>query len=541
MADPQGRIITVPIQSNFRQGLSALEYFISTHGSRKGLADTALRTADAGYLTRRLVDVAQDVIVMDYDCGTTKGIAIREADNFGKETIADRVYGRYAANSVVHPETGEVLIPEGELYTEPLAQKMLESGAKEVEVYSPMTCEMRQGICRKCYGLDLARGRPVDLGSAVGIMAAQSIGEPGTQLTLRTFHTGGTASRSGDITQGLPRVEELFEARQKPKGEAVMTEVSGRVEIRMIDGVKHVFVVDSRLVDDVYELSGESDIRVEDGEIIEEGALLAEKDGEAVVARHNGRVVLEHYGLRIVWENRVEADYDIPAGTRLLVNEAGMVDAGNQLTEGSKNPHRILDILGRDAVTTYLLREMQGVYRPQGQNINDKHFEVIIRKMLSKVQVTASGDTEMLPGDLVDAVEFNHINEEIVAEGGEPARAEPVLLGITKAALNTESFLSASSFQHTIKVLAGAAIAGKEDNLVGLKENVIIGKLIPAGTGFRQFPVEEVEAEEDDFYEIDEVDDLSAVMIDDNTSEEVLAALAAAAASEMDDDAGLLA
>jgi DNA-directed RNA polymerase subunit beta' len=536
MADPQGRIISVPITSNFRQGLTALEYFISTHGARKGLADTALRTADAGYLTRRLVDVAQDVIVMEEDCGTTKGIDIRRVDNFGKQTLADRIFGRYAAETVADPETGEVIIEVGELYTEELAELVDNTGVEKVHVFSPMTCEMRQGICAKCYGIDLGRGKPVEMGEAVGIVAAQSIGEPGTQLTLRTFHTGGTAEARGDITQGLPRVEELFEARQRPKGEAVMTEISGLIELRIIEGVRHVFVTDSKLVDEDYDIPEGWQIKVENEDQVKVGDILAEKDDDIITARHMGRVVVDDGRVRVVWESKDERDYEIPAGTRILVEEGQFIEAGSQLTEGSKNPHRILEILGRDAVTQYLLKEVQQVYRPQGQNINDKHFEVIIRKMLSKVMLTASGDTEMLPGELIESTIFQEKNAEIIAEGGQPARAEPVLLGITKASLNTDSFLSASSFQHTIKVLAGAAIAGKEDALIGLKENVIIGKLIPAGTGFKARRLREAEKEAAALLAEEAQEELaidySTTLIDDNTDERVLEAIAAQAAAE---------
>jgi DNA-directed RNA polymerase subunit beta' len=519
MADPQGRIIPVPIKSNFRDGLSAQEYFISTHGSRKGLADTALRTADAGYLTRRLVDVAQDVIVHAEDCGTTKGIYVRRADNFGKQTLADRVWGRYAAQDIIDTETGEKVISTGELFTEKNARIVDTLALPEVYVYSPMTCEMRHGICAKCYGLDLATGEPAKMGVAVGIIAAQSIGEPGTQLTLRTFHTGGTASAGGDITQGLPRVDELFEARQKPRGEAVISEIGGVVNVYSHEGVRHVQVSDVRLIDDIYEVPDGWQVMAENGRMVEPGDVLAEREGENLVARNRGLVEPDQRGLRVVRENVDERDYEIPAGMRLVIENGQKIEAGDQLTEGTKNPHRILEIQGRDAVTQYLLREIQKVYRPQGQTIVDKHFEVVIRKMLNKVVVTASGDTDLLPGELIELYLFQEINDEVLEEGGEPALAEPVLMGITKASLSTESFLSASSFQHTIKVLAGAAIAGKLDNLTGLKENVIIGKLIPAGTGFRV--VEEEPRIEPELFEGDDLE-LSAMLIDDSTDDETL-------------------
>lgn len=544
MADPSGRIIVVPIQSNFRQGLNAIEYFISTHGARKGLADTALRTADAGYLTRRLVDVAQDVIVMADDCGTTNGIWVRRSDNFGKQTLAERILGRVAAAPIMDPDTGELVINTGEYFTEEISEQVDTMGIEEVFVHSPMTCELRLGICSKCYGIDLGRGKPVRQGTAVGIVAAQSIGEPGTQLTLRTFHTGGTAQSGGDITQGLPRVEELFEARQRPKGEAVITEIGGIAEIRVVDGVRHVFVTESKLVDDVYEIPAGWTVKAQNNDEIEVGGILAEKDDDIISVRRAGRVVVNAEGVKVVWESREERDYEIPAGMRMLITDGQRVNPGDQLTEGSKNPHRILDILGRDAVTQYLLREMQQVYRPQGQNIHDKHFEVIIRKMLNKVVITNSGDTEMLPGELVDSPTFLESNEQVMEEGGQPAQAEPVLLGITKASLNTESFLSASSFQHTIRVLAGAAIAGKEDELVGLKENVIIGKLIPAGTGFHAYKRHEeehpvaLEMHEHEML-LDPID-LSSTLIDDNTEDDILAAIAAAAADakgmDLDDE-----
>ncbi len=529
MADPQGRIIPVPIKSNFRDGLTTQEYFISTHGSRKGLADTALRTADAGYLTRRLVDVAQDVIIHARDCGTTKGIYVRRADNFGKQSLAERVFGRFAAERVVNPETGDMVLEAGQLYTEEMADLVDSLGVEQLYVFSPMTCELRQGICAKCYGLDLATGESVALGTAVGIIAAQSIGEPGTQLTLRTFHTGGTAARSGDITQGLPRVEELFEARQRPKGEAVISEIGGRVRLFMTDNVRHVLVTDTKLVDDVHEIPAGWEVKVTEGQSVENGQVIAEQGDLVLTARHSGHVQVAQDVVRLTWESKDERDYEIPAGMRLLVSDGDEIQAGDQLTEGAKNPHQILEIQGRDAVTQYLLQEIQKVYRPQGQNINDKHFETIIRKMLSKVVVTNSGDTELLPGQLIELYIFQEINEQVMGEGGQPAQAEPVLLGITKASLSTDSFLSASSFQHTIRVLAGAAIAGKEDRLLGLKENVIIGKLIPAGTGFRS-PAEEPEEEEEE--DLSPKQTGGIMLIDDNTSEEVLAAIAAAKAEK---------
>jgi DNA-directed RNA polymerase subunit beta' len=492
MADPAGRIISLPIRSSFREGLTALEYFISTHGARKGLADTALRTADAGYLTRRLVDVAQDMIVNDYDCGTKAGLWVRRADDVGGQSLAQRIVSRVLAGSVTHPKTGEI-ITAGELkaerdvtINEDLAEAIDKSGVAEVYLRSVMTCQMRYGVCAMCYGRDLGRGEMVEIGSAVGIVAAQSIGEPGTQLTLRTFHTGGVAG-AGDITTGLPRVEELFEARKKPKGEAVMSDIDGVVEIsRAEGGVRTISVVDSQLVKDEYEIPGNWSVKVEDGQELQAGDLIAKRGEEEQTAKHAGRVVVKkNKPLAVVYEVRDEREYDAPASARLLVEEGQRVKAGDQLTEGTRNPHRILRLLGREATQLYLLQEIQKVYRSQGVNINDKHFEVIIKKMLSKVQVVTSGDSELLPGELVDRLILQDINEKLHKEGKRPATAAPVLFGVTKAALNTESFLSASSFQHTIKVLANAAIEGKLDELRGLKENVIIGKLIPAGTGFK--------------------------------------------------------
>ncbi|MBN1976795.1 MAG: DNA-directed RNA polymerase subunit beta' [Anaerolineae bacterium] len=485
MSDPSGRIIEQPIRSSFREGLSALEYFISTHGSRKGLADTAMRTADAGYLTRRLVDVAQDVIINAHDCGTPSGTWIRSSDDVGGQKMSERVVGRVAAGPVVHPKTGEVLVDRDEEITEDIATDIDELNIETVLVRSPMTCQLRQGICQLCYGRDLGRGDMVAIGSAVGIVAAQSIGEPGTQLTLRTFHTCGVA-HAGDITAGLPRVEEMFEARKKPKGEAPMSEIGGVVHIVKSDDERRVLVVDSEIERFDYEIKRGWKVLVEDGDEVKIGDPLANwRDEKEIVAEKSGRVVVEERTLTLIHERRDERQYEVPTTGRLLVDEGQRIEPGTQLVEGVLNPHDILRIQGREAVEGYLLAEVQKVYRSQGVNTNDKHFEVIFRKMLSKVQITESGDTDLLPGDLIDRLMLEDINREVVEAGGRPARAWPVLLGVTKAALNTESFLSASSFQHTIRVLARAAIEGKQDPLLGLKENVIIGKLIPAGTGYR--------------------------------------------------------
>jgi len=485
MADPAGRIIPLPIRSNFREGLSSLEYFISTHGARKGLADTALRTADAGYLTRRLVDVAQDVIIQEEDCGTSQGIWVTaEGAREAGETFAERIIGRYTAAPIVNPKTGEILADTGVMIDEDLAQAIEDAHIESVRVRSPLTCALRYGLCVRCYGRDLGRGTEVKVGEAVGIIAAQSIGEPGTQLTLRTFHTGGVAGTS-DITQGLPRVQELFEARN-PKGQAIIADISGRVSIRTEGDLRWVTITSTELKRIEHPVPEGYSILVEDGEPVEEGRLLASCEGlEDILAKASGRVSLEDRKVVVIHEERRQREYEIPVAARLCVSDGALVNVGDMITEGSKNPHEILALLGIEAVREYLVVEIQKVYRSQGVSINDKHIEVIVRQMLRRVRVTSSGDTDLLPGQLLDRLDFEALNQEVIKKGGEPATAEPVLLGITKAALNTESFLSAASFQHTISVLASAAIEGKVDQLRGLKESVIIGKLIPAGTGFR--------------------------------------------------------
>jgi DNA-directed RNA polymerase subunit beta' len=486
MADPSGRIIPLPIRSNFREGLTALEYFISTHGARKGLADTALRTADAGYLTRRLVDIAQDIIINEHDCGTHDGIWIRKKDDVAGQSMSTRLYGRLAADRVVDPSTGEILAEFDDVIDHEMARKITAAGVEEVKVRSAMTCQLTHGICSKCYGIDLGRGNMVELGAAVGIVAAQSIGEPGTQLTLRTFHTGGVAA-GGDITTGLPRVEELFEARKQPKGEALVSEIQGVARIVQSEkyaDMRIVRVESAELLSDGYDIPDEWEITAEEESEVRAGDVIATLGDATIAAQHAGRVRVEGQQVIVSYEHREEVEHEVPSTSRLLVREGDHVEAGQPLTEGSLNPHRILRIQGREACMMYLLTEIQKVYRSQGQNIHDKHFEVIIRKMLSKVQVIRPGDTPYLPGDVIDRLEIQRHNEDLLSEGKQSARYVETLLGVTKASLSTDSFLSASSFQHTIKVLAGAAIASTTDPLYGLKENVIIGKLIPAGTGF---------------------------------------------------------
>jgi len=489
MADPSGRIIPMPIRSNFREGLTAQEYFISTHGARKGLADTALRTADAGYLTRRLVDIAQDIIINEHDCGTHDGVWIRKRDDVAGQSLSSRLFSRLLAENVIDPTTGEAIGEYNDVMNQELARKIAAAGVQEIKVRSPLTCELQHGICSKCYGLDLGRGAMVELGSAVGIVAAQSIGEPGTQLTLRTFHTGGVAAGGADITTGLPRVEELFEARKQPKGEALVAEISGTVHINQSEkyaDLREVIIEHSELVSDEYSIPEDWKFAVKDEAEVKAGDVLATQNDAKIVAQHGGRVRADKKARKVVvsYDQREEMSYEIPTTARLLVKNNGKVEAGQPLTEGSLNPHRVLRIQGREACQMYLMTEVQKVYRSQGQNIHDKHFEVIIRKMMSKVQVTRPGDTKLLPGDTVDRLELRKINEQLLAEGKQPTKFSEILLGVTKASLSTDSFLSASSFQHTIKVLAGAAIGSTTDPLFGLKENVIIGKLIPAGTGF---------------------------------------------------------
>jgi DNA-directed RNA polymerase subunit beta' len=483
MADPNGRIIPLPIRSNFREGLTALEYFLSTHGSRKGLADTALRTADAGYLTRRLVDVAQDVIITEDDCMTPTGIWITaEESRSMQENFSERITGRFLAADVSDPQTGALLLKRNDLLDEAALELLARHQVDRAFVRTPLTCESRFGLCARCYGEDLARGGLICMGEAVGIVAAQSIGEPGTQLTLRTFHTGGVAG-TDDITQGLPRVEELFEART-PKGEAVIAEIDGRISIQREGEVRTLRISRTDLKRRELQIPAGFTVIVADKDRVQDDTVIAHRNETTIVAGMNGEVFVEAGLVTIRQESTDVWEVELPANARLRVEEGAPVQAGDQLTEGAKNPKEILRISGREATQLYLLAEVQRVYRSQGVSIHDKHIEVILRQLLRRVMVRTAGDTDLLPGELLDRFKFEDINDYVVSRGGKPAKAEPIVLGLTKAALNTESFLAMASFQETTRVLTEAAIRGQRDELRGLKENVIIGKLIPVGTGF---------------------------------------------------------
>lgn len=458
MASATGRTIEIPIKANFREGLSVLEFFISTHGSRKGLSDTALRTADSGYLTRRLVDVSQDVIVREEDCGTEESILIEDFKDGNAliEHMRDRMIGRYSAEDLIHPGSGEILVHKNEMITEDIADRIVGANIKSIHVRSVLTCKSRHGVCAKCYGRNLATGKPVNIGEAVGIIAAQSIGEPGTQLTMRTFHSGGIAGVG--ITQGLPRVEELFEAR-KPKGLAGISEIDGTVEV-----------------------------------------VAKERMSEVVVTGEDG----------------TEKTYHIPYGASLKVATGDVIKAGTQLSEGSVNPHEILKVLGPWGVYEYIVREVQKVYRLQGVDIDDKHVEIIVKQMLSKVKIEDAGDSSFLPGSLVGKRDFEIEAQRLEEEGKAVPVATQELLGITKASLATDSFLSAASFQETTRVLTEASIKGKVDTLMGLKENVIIGKLIPAGTGMKRYKKIDI-----DYETMAAEDAMQDVEIDETEGEEV--------------------
>ena len=446
MASTTGKAVEIPIKSCFREGLDALEYFISSHGARKGLSDTALRTADSGYLTRRLVDVSQDIIVREHDCGTHEGLMLEDIKDGNQvvEKLEERLEGRFPLNDIINPETGKLIVDTNTMINKDMAKQIVDAGITQVEVRSVIGCRSKHGVCQKCYGMGLARREEVSIGESIGIIAAQSIGEPGTQLTMRTIHSGGVAGVA-DITQGLPRVEEIFEAR-KPKGLAVITEIDGIVKISESKKKKEVIVTS--------------------------------KDDSKT--------------------------YTIPFGSKLKVKDGDQVKAAQALIEGSINPAEILAIKGPEGVYEYVISEVQKVYRNQGVDINDKHIEIIARQMLRKMRVEDSGDTDMFPGSLVDMYEFEDKNKLAEQEGKRLATGKRVLLGITKASLATDSFLSAASFQETTRVLTEAAIKGKEDNLIGLKENVIIGKLIPAGTGMKRYQDVTIKVEGEDEKHVDD-------------------------------------
>ena len=503
MSDPKGRIIDLPIKSSFREGLTALEYFISTHGARKGLADTALRTADSGYLTRRLIDVSQEVIVLEDDCGTVEGLWLKSRpDDPLVSPLAESLLGRMVADDVLHPDTGNVLVENGEEIDEARVQSISEAGITEVYVRSPLTCDAHRGICQRCYGRTPATGNLVGIGEAVGIIAAQSIGEPGTQLTMRTFHTGGVAGL--DITSGLPRVEEIFEARI-PKGYALLADIDGLAMVEDDSDGRRLRIVSRDEYREDYSLPPGYEVLVGDGQQVVAGVPLAralpepkkskkkkvkeeqpeaEQIGTDIVANMSGTVEVRPEGLSIVWEDLEEREHVVPASAYILVSNGSMVKAGDALTAGPLNPHDILRIRGKDELQRYLVGEVQTVYRSQGVNIHDRHIEVILRQMLRRVQVDTQGDAEFIPGQVVDRFEFQDKNAKVLAEGGEPATAKSVLLGVTRASLMTDSFLAAASFQETTRVLTEAAVNGARDRLLGLKENVIIGRLIPARANF---------------------------------------------------------
>ncbi len=512
MADPKGKILPLPIRSSFREGLSVLEYFISTHGARKGLADTALRTADSGYLTRRIIDVAQDVIANDDDCGTLDGVWI-DGETMDRllGALSEHILGRMAAALVADPNTGEIIVDRNEEIDEEKAARIHEAGIGRVFVRSPLTCQAPHGMCRFCYGRSLARGRLVEAGEAIGIIAAQSIGEPGTQLTMRTFHTGGVAGV--DITSGLPRVEEIFEARV-PKLVAPISEIDGVIQVTEDSSGRRVRVANEEVIEEDYTIPQGFETRVTSGDFVEAGAELAgpkitqatptrrgkkaaaEKTPTPttepattvpvpapVTAAMGGEVTIRGETMTIVHRDVDDRSYQVSPNVRILVESNQRINAGSALAEGPLNPQDVLRIRGKDAVQRYLVDEVQRVYRSQGVVIHDKHIEIIVRQMLRRVRIDQPGDTEFLQGELVDRFLWQSVNEKVIAEGGEPSIAQPILLGVTKVSLSTESFLAAASFQETTRVLTEAALLGKVDRLVGLKENVIIGRLIPAQLG----------------------------------------------------------
>src|SRR3989339_547855 len=500
VTSPSGETIELPVKANFREGFDVLEYFISTHGTRKGLTDTALRTANAGYLTRRLVDVSQDVVIREEDCGDTKGnlITKKESEEMG-QTVVGRILGRYLLEEIKDPESGKALIKKGELVTESVARNLTSLDLEQVHVRSVLECRLPKGICKKCYGYDLAYNKPVKIGVPVGIMAAQSIGEPGTQLTMRTFHSGGVAGGS-DITQGLPRVEELFEARP-PKRRAYMTEVSGQVTVEeierhMIEGpegqkllapfVGHK-IVRVRYQDkdgETYKLNRDEEVLVEEGAKVKEGQLLIRrKDGTEIVSERSGSAKINKKSVKVVRDIEKDKDYIIPPGYVIYVRTGDQVEAGQPITDGHLDLQLLYKLRGKEAVQKYVLKDVQAIYTSQGQKLNDKHIEIIVRQMFSRVNVSDAGDTDLLPGEIIEKSQFMIENAKIKESGGQLAKAQELFLGITKISLSTQSFLSSASFQETARVLINAAVTGKVDQLGGLEGNINIGRRIPAGTG----------------------------------------------------------
>ena len=483
MSDPKGRIIDRPIKSNFREGLTVLEYFISTHGARKGLADTALRTADSGYLTRRLVDVAQEITISEEDCQTKNSISIqKDSEQSLESSFSEALYSRIPTEPIINNNTGEIIVNKHELVDNQKLKDISGSDANFASVRSPLTCESKRGICQLCYGASLGHSKLADVGEAVGIIAAQSIGEPGTQLTMRTFHTGGIAGT--DITSGLPRVEELFEARS-PKGQAILSEIDGIAKITETNEGRMITVSSTEKYVDEYPVNKKLEITVSTGEKIRIGSTIAkpissDNGVSPILARVNGVITASKRKIKISWQEQELREYTIPAASYITIKDNSSVKSGEALTSGPKNPQQILNIQGPEEVQKYLLKEVQKVYKSQGVSIHDKHIEVIIRQMLRKVRVESIGESDLLPGELIDKNSYEDINSSISSENKELPTATPVLLGITRASLNMESFLAAASFQETTRVLADAAVKGGVDNLQGLKENVIIGRLIPA-------------------------------------------------------------
>ncbi|MBL8029628.1 MAG: DNA-directed RNA polymerase subunit beta' [Candidatus Doudnabacteria bacterium] len=494
VVNPAGDVIELPVKGSFKEGLQVLEYFISTHGSRKGMSDTALRTADAGYLTRRLVDVAQDIVINAEDCGTEEfGIIDAVESERMNKAFDRRLFGRVAAEDVM--VNGQVLVHKNEAIDDHTAREIVKAGITEVKCRSVLKCKLTRGICRQCYGFDLGFNKMVSLGAAIGIVAAQAIGEPGTQLTMRTFHTGGSAAVK-DITQGLPRVEELFEARQ-PKGQAFVSEVDGQAYITKPNNKEYILRIQGADVEkDTYDLNG-APSAIKDGSHIEEGeSLFIDQDGKSVKAKVGGIVKISKKGeksvIEIIHESDLVKEYIIPASFSLMVKEGDLVAKGQRLTEGNLDPHLIMALEGAQPAQKYIVKEVLDIYTSQGQQIHDKHIEVIVRQMFSKMRILNAGDSEFVEGEIADKSKLNFINEELQKSGRNPAKAEQLLMGITKVSLNTDSFLAAASFQETTRVLIEAAVTGKTDYLRGLKENVIIGKLIPAGTGFNATLAKEV-------------------------------------------------